>query len=418
VKLAQQYTKASIIITFSVLFFAGIIYYSAISYISNNQLDRDLTEEIDEVTYYVNHNHKMPTPVDFDDDAASFAPIGQRTVQRHFVNMPFVEPNSKKTEPGRAVIDMIRLSGINYQVTIAESKEGTEYLVQIIGVITIILTAILLIALFFTNRYILEGLWQPFYKLLAGLKSFSIANNMEYKYAEYPVKADEFRELGEAIDTMATKARSDYQTLKNFTENASHEMMTPLAVITSKLDTLIQDENLTAAHHQQLYDINLSISKLSRLNQSLLLLVKIDNKQINDGALINLKTLMDEKVRQFLEIIKDKEITINCELADKNVYASQYLADILLNNLLSNAIRHNKKGGAINIRLDALHLAIENTGVDYTLDETKVFERFEKGKASEGMGLGLTIARNICNNYAFNLSYSFAKPFHRFIIRF
>ncbi len=417
-KLAQQYTRASIIITFSILFFAGIIYYVAISYISNNQLDRDLTEEIDEVTYYVNHNHKMPTPVDFDDDAAAFAPIGQRTVQRHFVNMPFVEPHSKKTEPGRAVIDMIRLNGINYQVSITESKEGTEYLAQIIAFITIALTAILLAALFFTNRYILNGLWQPFYKLLGGLKSFSVANNMEYSYAEYPVKADEFRELREAIDTMATRARGDYQTLKNFTENASHEMMTPLAVIASKLDTLIQDENLNAAHYEQLYNISLSINKLSRLNQSLLLLVKIDNKQIKDSALINLKELIDEKVNQFQEMIANKEITVTCELATKNIYASQYLVDILLNNLLSNAVRHNIKGGRINIRLDASHLVVENTSPQPALDETKIFERFEKGKASEGMGLGLTIARNICNNYTFDLSYSFAGPFHRFTVRF
>lgn len=417
-KLAQQYTRASIIITFSILFFAGIIYYVAISYISNNQLDRDLTEEIDEVTYYVNRYHKLPTPVDFDEDQATFMPIGQRTIQRRFVNIPFVEPNSKKTESGRAVIDMIRLNGINYQVTIAESKEGTEYLAQIIGVITITLTAIMLAALFFTNRYILNGLWQPFYKLLGGLKSFSVANNMEYHYAEYPVKADEFRELREAIDTMATKARGDYQTLKNFTENASHEMMTPLAVIASKLDTLIQDEDLNAAHYEQLYNISLSINKLSRLNQSLLLLVKIDNKQIKDSALINLKELIDEKVNQFQEMIRNKEITITCELANKNIYASQYLVDILLNNLLSNAVRHNIKDGRINIRLDAAQLVIENTSPQSSLDETKIFERFEKGKTSEGMGLGLTIARNICNNYAFDLSYSFAEPFHSFTVRF
>jgi signal transduction histidine kinase len=216
---------------------------------------------------------------------------------------------------------------------------------------------------------------------------------------------------------MAARARNDYQNLKTFTENASHEMMTPLAVITSRLDTLIQDDNLNAEHHEQLYDINLSINKLSRLNQSLLLLVKIDNKQIKDGAVINIKTLINEKIHQFQEIGKNKDITISCKLEDKKVYASQYLADILLNNLLSNAIRHNVKGGQINIELNATHLLIENTGPYSPLDETKIFERFEKGKYSEGMGLGLTIARNICNNYMFSLNYSYQVPFHRFTIQ-
>jgi len=417
-KLSEQYNRASIIITLGILLFAGVFYYAVISYISNNELDRDLTEEFDELKQYVSNYKKLPTPVDFDEDVASFTPIGKLIIPKHFVDTPFVERSSKKSEEGRAIVGTVDIKGINYKVTIAESKEATQYLVQTIGFITIALTALLLTALFFTNRYILNGLWKPFYDLLSRLKSFSIAKSPAYSPKSVAIKADEFRELQEAMDTMAVKARNDYQNLKIFTENASHEMMTPLAVIASKLDTLIQDENLNKEQLEQLYSINLTIGKLSKLSQSLLLLIKIDNRQVNDNDVIDLSLLIDEKLQHFQEIITGKDIQVNIKLTEKKIHMSQYLVEVLLNNLISNAIRHNFKGGQINVTLAGHELVIENTGPEQALDESGIFERFEKSKSSEGMGLGLTIARNICTSYAFQLSYSFQKPFHRFKVRF
>jgi len=415
-KLAAKYNRANMIITICVLILAGFIYYFAISYISNNQLDSDLTEELGEVVTYVNTRHQLPKPVEFDEDQASFVSIGQHIVPTKFVDTPFFEPESKKTERGRAVVSTIKLNGINYKVTIAESKKSTEYLVQIIGIITAVLTIMLLAGLFITNRFVLSGLWKPFYQLLHQLQTFTVINQDPQEVKSLDI--DEFKELHGAIDAMSQRARNDYQSLRAFTENASHEMMTPIAVITSKLDNLIQDESLKADQYEQLQDIYNASNKLSRLNQSLLLLVKIDNNLIKDTTTINIKDVVEEKLKQFQEIIKNKGLEAEYSLSDKIIEANPYLIDILLNNLISNAIRHNTNHGRLQIQLNSTRLTIVNTGISEQLDGERIFERFQKGSQSEGLGLGLTIARNICEKFHFHLNYRFENPFHQFIVDF
>lgn len=416
-KLSTQYNRVSIIVTLAILIVAGLAYYATISYISDNQIDHDLSEEVEEVVQYVNTHHQLPKPVEFDEDQASFKPIGTAVVATRFVDTPFFEPESKRMENGRAIVGTIRLGSVNYQVTVVESKESAEYLLQIIGIITAILCALLFIALFFTNRYILSGLWKPFYHLLNQLKSFTLSKDSAIETS--PVKVDEFRELQAAMVNMAERVQNDYQSLKIFTENASHEMMTPLAVINSKLDNLIQDESLNEEQYEQLQDIYAAGNKLSRLNQSLLLLVKIDNQLIKDSENLSLKALLEAKLKEFAEIIKNKGLATDCQLPeDKVIRVSRYLAEILLNNLLSNAIRHSGPNGTLKIRLGGERMVIANTGNPEALDKERIFERFQKGKSSEGLGLGLTIARNICESYHFRLFYEFEAPFHQFIVDF
>ncbi|MCJ8211059.1 HAMP domain-containing histidine kinase [Mucilaginibacter sp. RS28] len=416
-KLTQLYNRASIIITLSILLVAGIVYYIAIGYISNKQLDKDLTEEMEELSAYINHKQQLPKPIDFDEDQASFTSIGQQKIKRRFVDTPFIEPGTSKAEAGRAVVDMVSLRGVNYKVVIAESKETTENLVQLISIITAVLGVLLIVALIITNRFLLAGLWRPFYLLLGQIRAFQVAGNNTIDTVGN-IRADEFKELETAIRTMANKAADDYQSLKMFTENASHEMMTPIAVITSKLDNLIQDESLNEAQFEQLQDLYTATGKITKLNQALLLLVKIDNHLISDVAEIELKTTIKQKCRQFAEIIQAKGIQLHAELQEKKFKFSPYLLEILLDNLFSNAVRHNLPGGEIQVLLTETNLVFSNTGKPEPLDSEKVFERFQKGKASEGTGLGLTIARNICNNYGLQLHYHYAAPFHQFIITF
>jgi len=415
-KLAAQYSKASIIITVSVLFIAGIVYYIAISYIANNQLDRDLTEEIDEVVDYVKLNHRLPKQVDFDEDQTTFFKTDQKQFKRRFFDTIYNNPRENKNESGRAVAGLVTLNGENYKVIVAESKEATEYLIQMISAITVALMALLLLILVITNRFILNGLWQSFFNTLRQLKAFNITDDSDLNLKA--TRIDEFRELNDAVLTMSSKVKTDYQNLKSFTENASHEMMTPIAVVISKLDTLIQDETLNAEQYAQITGIYGSINKLSRLNQSLLLLVKIDNNLIYDNVTLDLKDVILEKLSQFQELIQNKKITITFHPHEKAVNLSKSLVDILINNLLSNAIKHNYNGGEIHIELNSQKLIFKNTGEKMQLEENKIFERFQKSTTSEGTGLGLTIVKNICNSYGFKISYYYREPLHCFEIDF
>jgi len=415
-KLSAHYSRASIIITILVLLTGAVIYFFAINYIAHRQLDRDLTEEIDEVTDYVKLNHQLPKQVDFDEDVTVFVRTSQKYLPRTFFDTIYRNPKEKENEPGRAVSGLISLNDANYKVTITVSRESTEYLIQIIGTITLVLTISLLAILLLTNRYILNGLWKPFYDTLNQLKALNLAddNSLELKQN----KVDEFRELNEVVYSMSSRIKNDYQHLKHFTENASHEMLTPLAVITSKLDTLIQDETLKAEHLEQISDIYAATSKLSRLNQTLLLLVKIENNLINDAENLNLEALIVQKNRQFQELVHARDIVIKQTLAIKNIRASKFLMDILLNNLFSNAIRHNKQYGNIEIELTDDKLVFKNSGSTQALNKNGLFERFQKSNKSDGTGLGLTIVKNICTLHKWDITYAFEDSMHIFTILF
>ena len=415
-KLAAQYNRATLIITVAVLFIAGLAYYAAINYIVNKQLDRDLVEELTEIRDYIDTNQRLPRPLDFEGDQTTFIKTGQNTLETTFYDTPYNKNRGNKTEQGRAVQSLISLKGNHYIIVVAESKEASENLTQLIIGITILLTAILLLILILTNRYIFSGIWRPFYHILQQLKAFNVADTNNINLNKTNI--DEFSELNDAVTVMASTVKNDYQNLKSFTENASHEMLTPIAVITSKLDTLIQDEKLKAEQFVQINDIYTATNKLSRLNQSLLLLVKIDNDLIQDNATFNLKDVILEKEHQLHELVQNKNIELIHLLEDKQITASRYLIEILINNLFSNAIKHNPVDGKLYIRLTQRDLRFQNTGDHNTLNSDEIFERFKKGKNSDGTGLGLTIAKNICSQYGYSLNYSFESPYHTFKITF
>ena len=202
-KLAAHYNRASIIISVSVLLISGFVYYLVINHIARQQLDSDLVEELEEVVAYVSLNHHLPKPVDFDEDVTSFAKTNRETFATTFFDTPYHNPKEIKSEEGRAIAALIKTNGQNYIVTIVESREDTEYLIQIITGVTLILTAVLLGVLIVTNRYVLNGLWRPFYSLLEQVKFFNVAD--KHKVAPVEARADEFRDLSDAIVRMSSR---------------------------------------------------------------------------------------------------------------------------------------------------------------------------------------------------------------------
>ncbi len=416
-KLSAHYNRSNIIITVSVLLAGAVIYYFAINYIIQKQLDRDLTEEMEEIVSYVASHHKFPVQPDIDEEQVTIKETSLTNFKTVFFNVPFKKViNDDDDNNGRAVEMLVSVNEKNYLLTIAISRDGTEYLVQVIATITLILMAGLFLVLFLTNRYVSHDLWKPFFYLLQQLKAFSVSDHTNFSYSKTNV--DEFNELEAAVLLMSSRVRKDYRTLKQFTENASHEMMTPLSVITSKLDILIQDDSLNPEHYKQLQDIYGATSRLSRLNQSLLLLVKIENNLIDEAELLELQQLVFEKKEQFQELITSKHIIVTATITQKTITASGHLLDILFNNLFSNAIRHNIDSGVINISLTDEKFLIQNTGSLYPLNEEELFERFQKGKKSEGTGLGLALVKSICNVYNWDVSYSFISSLHTFQISF
>lgn len=427
-KLLTKYNRVNTITTVVVMLITGLIYYQAISWILTRINDKDLVVEEKEIFDYVQLNHQLPQTFDSNDQRIVFTSANAGTVTREFINTVYFKKwdrdgrhkskhkHTGEYEPARGLISSVSVGDKYYKILIIESTLETEDLIRLIFTITIGVILLLLLTLLTTNRLILNRLWQPFYNIMKELRLFNIADTREIPKIETNI--DEFEELNQTVTAMTAKAKHDYKDLKTFTENASHELLTPIAVINSKLDTLIQTENFSERQSKLLNDLYGAVSRLNRLNQSLLLLVKIENRLLHNQQQVNLREVLEEMMAQFEEIFQDKNLKVDFDVIDKEITASTYLVEILLSNLISNAVRHNYTGGQIGIKLTGSQLIINNTGEPEALNNEKIFTRFHKSSGSEGSGLGLTISRQICENFNFSLNYAFQEGNHLFIVDF
>ena len=415
-KLSTRYNRVNILTSSIILVITGIIYYFFIHLILTNKLDKDLVVEENEIRQYTRTYQKLPLPASYLDQQVSYRqlPADANNI-REFSNTTYLNPIENEQEPGRSLVTTLRLKGQNIQVTITKSRVESEDLVRVILLITLGVTLSLLVSLILINRFVMSRLWMPFYNTLKRMKSFEVTK-MESLNSD-TTKIDEFIELNQSVNAMADRVKKDYRELKSFTDNASHEMMTPLAVINSKLDSLLQTEPFTAQQGTLLEDIYQATGRLSRLHQSLLLLAKIENNLITDAQEIDLKVLIESKVRQFHELFERDSLIVQTKLSNKTANMSRYLADILLNNLFSNAVRHNQRGGKILIELTEDTLIISNTGKDFS-GKDRLFDRFSKSNESEGMGLGLAITKQVCNLYGYQINYQQINELHIFSVFF
>jgi signal transduction histidine kinase len=414
-KLFDRYNRVNIGVTIIIMLITGVVYYYTISHILTGQIDKDLVLEENEVFSYVSKNHRLPDVYESNHQQIVFMPLGNNQVKRRFLDTVYRDADEKDLEAGRALISSVKVLGQNYRVLVTQSKVETEDLIQIIFLITIGVIVSLLVILIVLNRVILKSIWKPFYKVLFQLKEFSLTNHPVISTT--PSTIDEFKELDKAVISMADRVKNDYQNLKVFTENASHELMTPISVINSKLDTLVQTDEFTDKQSKLLNDIYGTVTRLTRLNKSMLLLAKIENGLIQDNQDVDIKEVLEECLYQHEEMIYQLNIKLVTDLHDKHSHANKSLIEVLLNNLLSNGIRHNHQGGELSIYLDTEKLIISNTG-EGSFDFGQVLKRFHKSDGSEGIGLGLTLCKQICDNYGYTLNYEQDNNTHIFSVVF
>jgi signal transduction histidine kinase len=214
---------------------------------------------------------------------------------------------------------------------------------------------------------------------------------------------------------MAKKMRRDYVNLKEFNENASHEIQTPLSIIKSKLELLIQGEGLNQEQAGLINSVYEATTRMSRLNQGLLLISKIDNNQFHNTEQVDLQVILNKTLEHFEEILELRKIRVVAHIVSPaRAQMNPTLAEILVSNLVNNAIRHNLEEGEIRIGMDPDGFEIANTGYPLTIPPEDLFRRFRKSeRAADSVGLGLSIVKKITQLYQFDIRYEVKEGFHR-----
>lgn len=417
-KLIAKYNRVNIPITIAVLLISSIAYYFILHHVLLQQVDKDLRIEQKEIIHHIKINGSLPEISNYKDQQITFLKTNLTDFKEKFSTESVYNKKEDEEEPFRRIDFLVTQNGTNYIATVKKSEQETEDIVQLILIITFLVIAILLLVLFITNRFLLGKLWEPFNHTLNQLKQFNLSskNNIALEYTN----VDEFIELNHTAMSLTQKVRNDYDSLKSFTGNASHEIQTPLAIIKNKIELLSQSEHLEESQVKILQSLNDAASRLSRLNQSLLLLTKIENRQFEDKEKINLSAVLEECIENFQEPAALKNIIVEKNIAkDISVQMNDSLADILLSNIILNAIKHNFPGGNIKIDLNESVFVVSNSGDEPKLNTSELFERFKKDSTSpESLGLGLSIVKTICDSYGFDVSYRFADGMHVMKITF
>jgi signal transduction histidine kinase len=414
-RLFTKYNRVNIIASIGALLLGSVSYYFAVRYVLVSELDDHLRLEESEVRDFVHRRNDLPEPATYRDQRVHFEPA-DGPVKRHFTQTKLPEGKGGGWEAYRELQFSVQAAGKWNTVYVDVSEEETEDLLMWIMLITAGMIGLLLSFLFIANRLLLRRIWQPFYTTLNSIRAFNLSSPQPLPAQRTDI--DEFRNLDEAIRQMTHTIGRDYEMLKSFADNASHEMQTPLAILNSKLDLLIQDTSLSQEHHRPILAMYDAIGRLRQLNQSLLLLTKIENNQFGDTESVDLAPLIESKLQQLEDPLRNRRLAVHTELAPLTLPMNGYLADILLNNLLTNAIRHNQDGGEVNILLSRRVLRVSNSGAALGFDASTIFDRFTKGAHSGGTGLGLAIVRQICDNYQFGLNYSYSGEVHTIELTF
>ena len=266
--------------------------------------------------------------------------------------------------------------------------------------------------------FIVSGrLFKPFRETLDRIARFNIQDKEPIPAEDTNVK--EFDELNQFVEVMTRQAVADYKNLKEFAENASHELQTPLSITKGKLE-LLTETDLTPEQYQYVEASQRSIKKLSRLSESLALLTKIENHEFINKDKVNFTGIIRESTRAFDEFIKLNGLHVTTDL-EEDVFLNIHpvLADIMWTNLFQNAIKHNTEKGTIRIALTDSSLRVSNTGQPLKVDPDTLFERFKKADHGiDSIGLGLSIIKQIVDQNSYTISYDYEKGWHTIRVTF
>lgn len=322
-------------------------------------------------------------------------------------------------EPARSVAYIFRTDDGQYrELTVFTTTIDKNQLKRSILYWLAALYIVLLAGIVVVNIWTVSHSMRPLKRLFQWLDDYKLGQ--KNNKLDNPTDITEFKRLNETVARNLERGEQQYEQQKLFIANASHEMQTPLAVCVNRLEMLLDDDTLTESQMAEIIKTMRTLKNLSATNRSLLLLCKIDNRQFNNCADVNIKNVIEGLLPDLETIYAHKRIAVECRLdGGAKACMDPSLADILAANMLKNAFVHNIDGGRIDVSLDDGTLTVANTGAAEPLDESRIFERFyHSADKKSSTGLGLAIVKAVCNLYGFGLKYSFEGGLHTFKVSF
>lgn len=398
----------------------AVLFYITMVDEINDEADDTLEDYSEMIIIRMLAGRELPPLNSGSNNSYSIVPVDEFYVDTHprinYYDAEVYIPEKEETEPARILTTIFQDAGGNYyELKVATPTFEKEDLLRAIFFWVVILYLLLLTTTLILTMWVFHRSMRPLYELLQwldryrpGQKNSRVPNNTRIK---------EFSKLNTAAQEAVDRVENVVEQQKQFIGNASHELQTPLAVLGSRIEWMLDKTEPNEMQAEELLKMQRSLNHIVRLNKTLLLLTKIENGQFPESRPIALGSFIEEQAELYNEIYADRGLSCETDIQeDFTVEMNESLASTLTNNLLKNAFVHSEPGSKIAIIVRPRILSVSNDGAQ-PLDADRIFDRFFQGEKKEGStGLGLALVKAVCKYYHLGLEYRFDNGRHCFSV--
>jgi len=236
------------------------------------------------------------------------------------------------------------------------------------------------------------------------------STNLKYRINYYGPE-DEIKRLADTFDSMLERLESAFEAQKQFIQDASHELRTPIAIAQTNIEVTEMEENVTAKDYKRLMEVlKLSLERMNRLSDNLLLLSEGDQSRLK-WSVVDMASLLKEVAEEASAKATAAGVSLELEPTSEEMLVkgdTLYLKQAVI-NLVDNAIKYNQPTGWVKIstHTENSHLVIqvEDSGIGISqADQQRIFDRFyrvdkSRSRTEGGSGLGLSIVKKLVEDH-------------------
>lgn len=418
-RLTTKIISVTTIVLFIVILLWSALFYFRIINEINDETDDALDLYSEQLITKALAQKQMPASTNASNNTYSFTKITREEAKAHahvlYYDKMLYIPDKLETEPARILETVFEdATGEYYLLRVYTPTIEKADLKKSILLSVVILFGGLVLFLILTNWLIVRGFLKPLDKLMKWLDNYSIEK--EPVKLELHSSTKEFKKLYEAIHKSTTRSSQFFKTQKEFIDNASHEMQTPIAICKNRLEILAQEEDLTEKQLTEIAKIQNTLGEMIKLNKALLLLSKIENGQFQQKAQITFNPAIVAQTEDLAQLYESKKLIVTIEQkGDFTLIIDEVLANTITGNLLRNAFIHSNQNGSIHIMITPHFIDISNSSLSGDLSDKNIFNRFVKGDGNkQSIGLGLSIVKAICTLYNLKIDYFYKNNNHHF----
>ena len=419
-KLIYRITLRLALLLFPIMLIWGTVFYFSMVEEITDEADDSLEDYAEVLVRRVLAGMELPPVGDGSNNTYSIEPLpGVRVsdASMSFEDKSVYIHEKKETEPARELTMLFGdREGNAYRLVVSMPTFEREDLLHAVFMHIVILYLLLMLTILVVTTLIFNYSMRPLYALLRWLDNYRPGEGVDGLPVEKNIL--EFKKLTEAARSTIERAENHMERQKQFIGNASHELQTPLAVLGTRIEWIIDNTPLTEEQFAELSKMRQSLHRMNRLNRTLLLLSKIDNNQFPEKTDVDLVQVIEGELEIYSDIYSANGVVCNRQLPARFVVnMNESLATTMVTNLVKNAFLHAPEGGTVDVRIEKNSLAISNDGCE-ALDTSRLFDRFYTSGKSGSTGLGLALVKSIADNYGFVVSYSFSNCRHTFTVKF